>query len=91
MSEEKISLRDHFDERFRTLEKSTDTAKNEIDRRLESMNEFRQQLNRQSGTFITKETFDAKFTTIEKDKRYTLAVVISLLSLALTALGLILK
>ena len=36
------------------IEKSIALARSELDRRLESMNEFREQLNKQSSTFATK-------------------------------------
>jgi hypothetical protein len=35
-----------------------ESARVEINRRLAAMNEVRQQLDRQAGTFLTKETFD---------------------------------
>jgi hypothetical protein len=38
--------------RFKGLDKEIDTAKREMDRRLEGMNEFRAQLDRQAKDFI---------------------------------------
>ena len=40
------------------LHKSIDTAKAELERRLESMNEFRSQLEKQSKTFLDKDYYD---------------------------------
>ena len=40
------------------VEKARDTQISELERRLESMNEFRAQLERQSGTFVTLDRFE---------------------------------
>ena len=40
--------------------KATDLAKVDMERRLEGMNEFRSQLERQAGTFLTRDRFDVE-------------------------------
>ena len=40
-------------------------ARNELERRLEGMNEFREQLNRQAGTFISKSELNAEVEKLE--------------------------
>ena len=63
--EPNVSLREHIESRLSSLEKATEVAKREMDRRLDGMNEFREQLRKQEGTFITKEFFDSKHDSIQ--------------------------
>jgi len=70
-------------EKITALEKSIGVAKTELDRRLEGMNEFRRQLDKQASEFITKnevnlrmEKMDLRFNGIE-DKLNTLQNEIS--------------
>ena len=53
-SENDISLREYFDTKIRALEKATEIAASGMDKRLEGMNEFRNQLKDQTFTFITR-------------------------------------
>jgi hypothetical protein len=64
-----ISCIDYFNEKFSALEQqlalrdkthnlAVTKAEAEMNRRLEGMNEFRSQLTRQAGTFVSKEVFD---------------------------------
>lgn len=46
--------RDRDDIRFQMVEKSIMIARTELERRLESMNDLREQLNNQANTFETK-------------------------------------
>jgi hypothetical protein len=58
-----------YEERFRLEEKARDTATMAMDKRLEGMNEFRDQLRDQQGTFVRREVYDAlevRVTNIEK-------------------------
>ena len=55
-----VSLKEFITDKFQTLEKNTDTARQSMEKRLEGMNEFRQQLKDQNATFITKEDYDSK-------------------------------
>ena len=65
------SLCAKMDLRFDALDKALATAKSEMERRLEGMNEFRRQLDGQANTFATKtelraevEKLDLKITPI---------------------------
>ena len=49
-----IDMEKLFETRITSLEKATIVAANLMEKRLESMNEFRQQLKDQSNTFITR-------------------------------------
>jgi len=49
------------------MSQATNLASNLMDKRLESMNEFRAQLKDQVATFVTKEQFDALLRRIEQD------------------------
>ena len=53
-----------INEKFLTVEEARRLAKVEQDRRLESMNEFRDQLKDQAATFITREYFDSVVDTL---------------------------
>ena len=47
-------------ERFNGQDKAIGIANSAMDKRLESMNEFRSQLKDQTGTFLTREAYDAR-------------------------------
>jgi len=64
---ELISLKEYFDirlkdimrlldERFKTQKSALELAEHALTLRLESMNEFREQINKERGTYATKET-----------------------------------
>jgi len=44
--------------KYQTIEKSTDIATNVLDKRLDSMNEFRASLKDQQKTFLSRKEFD---------------------------------
>ena len=54
-----VSLKKYVDTRFTALEKSTETTAFQLDKRLDSMNEFREQLNTQTATFISRPEHEA--------------------------------
>jgi DNA-binding transcriptional MerR regulator len=45
-------------------DKALEAAKEELERRLESMNEFREQLEAQSRTFLTREYYESRHTAL---------------------------
>ena len=53
-------LKHCIDLRFEANEKALELARENMAGRLEAMNEFREQLNRQAGTFLTRQEVDAK-------------------------------
>ena len=55
-----VPLKEHIESRLGALEKATSLAANNMERRLESMNEFRQQLREQAATFVSKTEYDSK-------------------------------
>ena len=72
------SIKEYFERRFEDLEKLTnverklhqlalDVAKSESDRRLEGMNEFREENRRNMSVTITRDKFDAEVGNIRKD------------------------
>jgi len=70
--DEAITLREYIDTRIDALEKrftdinrATDLAAKAIEQRLEGMNEFREQLRSQAGTFVTQIEIDAKMIAAE--------------------------
>lgn len=54
-----VSLRDHFDSRIVAIEKYTATAAGVLEKRLESMNEFREALKNQATQFVTRAELNA--------------------------------
>lgn len=65
---ELIDARDKFiDEKLSSIEEARRLAKIEQDRRLDILNEFRDQLRNQTATFTTKDTIDSKLNAIESE------------------------
>ena len=54
-----VSWKEYVDVRLKELEKGNILTKSEMDRRLEGMNEFRRQLDKQANTFITRIEHDS--------------------------------
>jgi uncharacterized coiled-coil DUF342 family protein len=54
-----VTWKEYVDLRFEDQDRALKLSRDEMNRRLESMNEIRSQLDKQAGTFLTKETFDA--------------------------------
>lgn len=50
---------------FDALALALNVAKGEIDRRLEGMNELREQITSERGTYVTREVLDQKLSAIE--------------------------
>jgi chromosome segregation ATPase len=49
-----VSLKDYFDERFEQTEKALNVASGQMEKRLDSMNEFRESLKDAQATFTTR-------------------------------------
>ena len=60
-----LSLENEMDLRFEHTDRALLLSKSELERRLEGMNEFRQQLDRQAGTFIARPELCAEIEKIE--------------------------
>jgi len=65
-SSEYISLKEHFDTRIVALEKATDMAAKNLDRRLDTMNEIRDQLKVQREEFITTPEHESLCQTVDR-------------------------
>jgi hypothetical protein len=63
------SLKEYIDLRFNSIETSTKLAQDNINTRLESMNEFRMSLKDQSSTFITRVEHEAMMAKYDADIR----------------------
>lgn len=61
--------REYFEVRLRGFDKETIIAKTEVDRRLESMNEFRKQLERQESTYLKIDDFGQWRSLLEQSVR----------------------
>jgi len=67
--QEYVTQKDYVDMRVGGLMRQIDQSLAAMNLRLEGMNQFRDQLNMQSKTFITKEMFDARNIQQDKDIR----------------------
>ena len=56
----KVELREYIESLISAQKEATKVAKDEMNRRLEGMNEFREQLRTQASTFLTRERFDVE-------------------------------
>jgi hypothetical protein len=66
MSErECVELRDYIEVQLKALKEATNLARENMERRLEGMNEFRNQLNSQANTFMTRDAFEARHLLIQ--------------------------
>jgi len=66
--DERISFKEYFESRLRDSERAVELAWNQLEKRLEAMNAFRNQLKEQAGTFLTKEAYDLKHALISKQR-----------------------
>jgi septal ring factor EnvC (AmiA/AmiB activator) len=64
-----VSLREYFDSRLAAIEKATSLAKADMEKRLDSMNEFRHQLDRQTRDFVNIINYDKDIDRLDKDIR----------------------
>jgi hypothetical protein len=65
--EEKISLKEYVDMRFDEVKYSVATTATQLDKRLDGMNEFRQQLNDQTRTFVSRAEYNALVDRVNKN------------------------
>lgn len=64
-----VSLKEYFESRISALEKATHVAAQQMDKRLEGMNEFRDALKDQATKFITKDEFNIQHQRVVDDIR----------------------
>jgi len=71
--DQRISIEKHLlrivEVRFCELNKRIELSRVAMEKRLDSMNEFRAQLNDQAGKFITRTEMELKLEVLEKDVR----------------------
>lgn len=90
-SGEVVSLKEYVERRFEENEKARQIAFNALEKRLDGMNEFRHQLDRQAGTFVTKTELDLNLKTIKDDKRANIALWLSIMATVIGAVSLLIK
>ena len=66
---EYITLRDYIDTRVSSIDKAVELAYEQMDTRLQGMNEFRQSLRDQGNTFLTKAEFYTWKDKVDEDIR----------------------
>lgn len=69
MTNDKVSLREYFDMRLGHIESNITTAKAEMDRRLDGMNEFREQLRVQEQTYMPRKEVESSMAAVNSDIR----------------------
>jgi len=69
MEKSMVHLKELFNSEIRSIDRATDIARVGMEKRLEGMNEFRQQLNDQAKEFITRPELNAIRKEIEADIR----------------------
>lgn len=62
---ETISLKKHFNKRIKDIKEAAKVALAAMDKRLDGMNEFRNQLKDQTANFSTKESVDTQMQMLE--------------------------
>lgn len=65
-----ISMQDYVNARFNSVDTAAKRASEVLDVRLESMNEFREQMKDQAATFVTRMELDALNEKIETLNRF---------------------
>jgi hypothetical protein len=68
MTNDDIPLKEYFDMRFDMLAKQIDATANGLEKRLEGMNEFREQLNQQTRSFISRMELEAVSDRVNKNE-----------------------
>jgi hypothetical protein len=92
-----VSWEKYVDVRFCEAEKALELSRDEMNRRLEGMNEIRSQLDRQASTFVTKdvmlvaiEKIEAKIDDLQTDQKVSEArnrIFAIIVASALTIIG----
>jgi hypothetical protein len=84
-----ITLKEYFNTKLDNVEKATFLASRALEARLESMNEFRNQIKDQAATFITRNELEAKLQAMEKGKRDNIALIIAVLGIVISIFSII--
>jgi hypothetical protein len=61
-----ITLKEYIDTKLEAYTQAVKIASQNLEKRLDGMNEFREQLRAQASSFITREYYDAKHETLQK-------------------------
>lgn len=96
------NLEKAIDARFDTVTQTTTSAlasadkaitKSDIalEKRLDSVNEFRNTLSDQARNFLTKAEFDAKWENVDKNRKDNTSLIISVLGIIIAVISLIVK
>ena len=65
-----VSLKEYIDLHFNLVDKALTKAESSMDKRLDRMNEIREQLDDQARTFITKNEVDLRLSSIQEKIDY---------------------
>jgi hypothetical protein len=66
---DEVSLKEYFEARITALDKATSIASTNLEKRLDSMNEFRAALKDQTSTFVPRTEFDSIVDKMQLDIR----------------------
>jgi hypothetical protein len=70
-------------------DKATLKAENAVEKRFESVNEFRATLSDQTRSFLTRSEFNAKWESIEKNRKDVTTLIIAILGIIISIVSLI--
>lgn len=74
-------LKELFETKLEAIDKATFLANDTLKARLEQMNEFRNQLKDQAASFATRNEVDLKISSIEKNRRDSVSLILAVIAL----------
>ena len=88
---EVVTLKEHIETRLDALDKALNLAEKSMEKRLEGMNAFREQINKIEGTLVTRKELDLILSTILKDHRANIAIFLSALAVCVGIASIFMK
>ena len=67
--QDSVTLKEYFESKFKAVDKALKLASSNMERRLEGMNEFREDLRNQAATFVSRTECEAHRKLIDADLR----------------------
>ena len=85
------TLKEYVDKLFEDRDRALEAALAAMEKRLDGMNEIRGQMKDQANTLATRAEVDAKFDGITKTTRATIALVVSIVAVAIPLVYLVVR
>jgi len=90
-NENNISLKEYMESRLEAMNKAVYVANAVMEKRLDSMNEFRESLRDATQTYATKNEVDLKLDSLYKNKKDSLALLLSIIGIGIGIISILLK